>query len=75
MNEITPIIIKAKTYTQGFGQFPCSACGKRTSGKLADYVTLGAGGYYDNCVPLCSKCYRRVTKAAAEARLTMEGAR
>jgi hypothetical protein len=63
MTTPTPIVIKPKIYIQAFGQFPCSACDRKTIGKLADYVRGACGTYYENLTPLCKRCHLRIVKA------------
>jgi hypothetical protein len=67
MTKSTPTVIKPKVYVQAFGQLPCSACGRKTHGKLGDYVRGDCGTYYDNLTPLCVRCHKRITQAAAKA--------
>lgn len=64
---ITPTTTRRRVYLCGFGQSPCDACGRRTFGKLADYVRGACGTYYENLTPLCARCHRRITEAAAES--------
>jgi hypothetical protein len=65
--------ITPNVYVQGFGQSPCSQCQRKTIGKLADYVVGSCGGYYANCLPLCSRCNRQRLKATAKpGHATME---
>ncbi|HEU0175086.1 MAG TPA: hypothetical protein VFV58_12575 [Blastocatellia bacterium] len=67
MTKSIPTVIQSKVYVHAFGQLPCSACGRKTHGKLGDYVRGVCGTYYENLTPLCARCHRRITKAAAEA--------
>ena len=62
----TPTTITPNVYVQGFGQFPCSQCQRKTVGKLADYVIGSCGGYYANNKPLCSRCNRQRLRATAK---------
>lgn len=71
----TPTVIKSKVHIQAFGQFPCDACGRKTLGKLADYVRGECGTYYTNTIPLCARCHRRIIRAAAKAKPAMEVSR
>jgi hypothetical protein len=54
-----------KVYVQAFGRSRCVACHRETTGKLCDYVIGSCGGYYTSCVPLCTRCWGRVTKAVS----------
>ena len=56
-----PAVAPRKIYVQAFGQAHCVACHRKTTGKLCDYVIGSCGGYFKNCVALCSRCHKRVT--------------
>lgn len=64
------IALPRKVYLHGFGQSRCATCHNRTIGKLCDYVTGSCGGYFTNCVPLCSRCHKRVAKTKAQPPIT-----
>ncbi len=66
MEQKTNEQMTRRVYIQAFGARSCSACGRNTHGKLCDHITGSCGTYLDNCVPLCSRCHKRLAEASAE---------
>ena len=67
MIPTTPTTIILNVYFPFGKKAPCLCCQRQTAFKLADRISVGLGGYYVNLRPVCKRCHKRITKAAAKA--------